>query len=99
MQEQETVVETHEEWAKRKKREGMVVTMRQARLALMQFGLLADVEPAIEALAEPDRSAARIEWEYSQTVERNTAFVDVLSQELGLGENELDELFALAKTL
>jgi hypothetical protein len=77
----------------------MVVTMRQARLALLQQGLLASIQPAIDALDEPHRSGANIEWEYSQEVERNRSFVELLSQALGLTDDDLDALFELAATL
>ena len=77
----------------------MVVTMRQARLALLQQGLLASIQPAIDALDEPHRSAAIIEWEYSQTVERTRPFVLLLGQALGLTDDNLDALFTLAATL
>ena len=76
-----------------------VVTMRQARLALLQQGLLASIQPAIDSLDEPSRSAASIEWEYSQTVERNRPFVQLLSQALELTDEDLDALFTLAATL
>ena len=81
-------------------RRGLVsVTMRQARLALLQVGHLANVQPAIDALPEPHRSAAAIEWEYSQTVERNRPFVLTLGEALGLTDEDLDALFTLASTL
>ena len=76
-----------------------VVTMRQARLALLQQGLLASIQPAIDSLDEPHRSGANIEWEYSQEVERNRPFVELLSQALGLTDDDLDALFTLASTL
>ena len=76
-----------------------VVTMRQARLALLQQGLLANIQPAIDALDEPHRSAANIEWEYSQTVERTRPFVLTLGEALGLTDDDLDALFELAATL
>ena len=76
-----------------------VVTMRQARLALLQQGLLASIQPAIDSLDEPHRSGANIEWEYSQEVERNRPFVELLSQALGLTDEDLDALFTLAATL
>jgi hypothetical protein len=77
----------------------MVVTMRQARLALLQQGLLASIQPAIDALDEPHRSAANIEWEYSQTVERTRPFVLTLGEALELTDDDLDALFTLAATL
>jgi len=76
-----------------------VVTMRQARLALLQQGLLASVQPAIDALDEPHSSTANIEWEYSQVVERNRAIVLMLAQVLELTDDDLDALFTLADTL
>lgn len=75
------------------------VTMRQARLALLQAGKLADVDTAIASLSEPQRSAAQIEWNYSKTVERSSAFVSQLGTMLGLSEADIDNLFATAATL
>ena len=75
------------------------VTMRQARLALLDAGLLGDVLPAIDALPEPDRSVAKIEWEYSSHVHRHQAFVQSIGVALGLGGDQLDELFVKAAAL
>lgn len=75
------------------------VTMRQARLALLGAGLLSSVEGAIDALAEPTKTAARIEWEYSQEVHRNKQLVLVLAPLLGLTEQQLDNLFIAAAEL
>lgn len=76
-----------------------IVTMRQARLALLGAGLLAQVETAIDALPEPHRSAARIEWDYSSEVHRSRAFVQQLGSALGLTDEQLDDLFTQAATL
>jgi len=76
-----------------------VVTMRQARLALLSQGLLSGVDAAIDALEDPPKSEVRIEWEYSQTVERSRPFVTLLGNALGLDETGLDDLFTLAATL
>lgn len=75
------------------------VTMRQARLALLQSELLHLVDPAIESMDEPARSAARIEWEYSQTIERQHTFVQQLGTALELSEEQVDSLFRLAASL
>lgn len=76
------------------------VTMRQARLALLQAGLLDDVEVAIDAITpESDRVAARIEWDYSSVVERNKGLVAALGASLGLVKEQLDELFYVAGKL
>lgn len=76
------------------------VTMRQARLALLQLGLLDDVEAAIASIPdEVQRRAAQIEWEYASTVERDSQWVQNLAGALGLSDEQLDQLFQLAATL
>jgi hypothetical protein len=75
------------------------VTMRQARLALLAAGLMDDITAAIESLPSPQKEAAKIEWEYSQTVERNRGFVLLLGSALGLTSIQLDNLFIIASKL
>ena len=75
------------------------VTMRQARLALLGAGKLADVDAAINSMSEPTRSAARIEWEYSGEVQRHNGFVAALGPALGLTEAQIDALFIAAAKL
>ena len=75
------------------------VTMRQARLALHATGQLAAVEAAINALSEPARTAARIEWDYSSEVQRHHGLVAELAPALGLSEAQVDALFITAGAL
>lgn len=75
------------------------LTMRQARLSLLSAGLLAGVDQAIAALPSPKREAAQIEWDYSATVERNSALVALLGASLGLDGPALDAMFTSASTL
>ena len=75
------------------------VTMRQARLALLENGLLANVQPAINSLPEPDKTKAQIEWEYSNALQRSNPFVAVLGTALGLSSQDLDDLFIQASSL
>ena len=75
------------------------ITIRQARLALLQAGLLGAVEAAIAALPEPMQSAARIEWEYANEVQRHNGFVANIAPLLGLDEPALDALFLSAAAL
>lgn len=75
------------------------VTMRQARLALRQSGLLSSVDAAIASLPEPAATDAAIEWEYSQSVVRTQPFTLTLAGALGLSESDLDDLFRFAATL
>lgn len=71
------------------------VTMRQARLALLQSGLLSQVNSAVAAADE----ATKITWDYSSEVHRNHPFVAALAAALNLTEAQLDGLFTLAASL
>ena len=75
------------------------VTMRQARLALLGAGLLGTVNNAIAAMAGAQGEAARIEWEYSQEVQRDRGLVAALGTQLGMTEAQLDALFATAAAI
>lgn len=75
------------------------VTMRQARLALLQNGLLSVVEDAINLIPEPDQTKVRTEWEYAARVERNSVWVSILQPALGLTDQQMDDLFTLAAKL
>lgn len=72
-----------------------VVSMRQARLALLQAGLLATVDAAVAAGGEADQ----ITWEYATEVDRNSPLVVNMSAALNLSSQQLDNLFTLAATL
>jgi len=78
------------------RRQGMRCTMRQARLALHQRGLLSVVEDALALIPEPDKTTIQIEWEYGNTVERNSQWVSVLQPALGLSDEQIDSLFEVA---
>lgn len=75
------------------------VTMRQARLALHAAGILPQVQPAIDVLPEPNKTAAQIEWDYSSEVFRNREFVNMLGSQIGLTGEQIDQLFIQAATL
>lgn len=75
------------------------VTMRQARLALYEHGLLSSVQPAINALPEPAKSKSQIEWDYSNGLERQNPFVATIGTALGLDDSALDALFVEASRL
>lgn len=77
-----------------------VVTMRHARLALLQAGLLSQVEAAIAAIEDPvQRQAVQIEWEYAAEINREHPWVQGLATALGLNETQLDDLFVAASRL
>lgn len=75
------------------------ITMRQARLVLLEHGLLANVQTAINNLPEPNKTKAQIEWDYSNTLQRDNSFVAVLGAALGLTSEDIDNLFIEGATL
>lgn len=76
-----------------------VVTMRQARLALMGALKLSTVNAAIAAMPGVQGDAARIEWEFSGEVTRAQPLVLSMGQVLGLTDAQLDALFVTAASL
>ena len=75
------------------------ITARQAKLALLQIGKLADVTAAIANLQSPMKEQVEIEWEYAADIYRNNGFIDTLGAALGLSDAQLDDLFLQASKL
>ena len=75
------------------------VTMRQARTALFNAGLLTTVNTAIASMPGAVGDVARIQWEFSSDVLRDQPLVTALSSVLGLTAAQLDSLFITASTL
>ena len=71
-----------------------VITMRQARLQLLEVGLLDDVE-AIVAL---DRKS-QIEWEYASEVYKESPLIESVKGALNLTDTQIDEMFIEASKL
>lgn len=69
------------------------VTMRQARLAMLGAGILDDVEALIQQMPGDEGRAARIDWEYALDVRRDWPLINALGSQLGLTEQQIDELF------
>lgn len=72
-----------------------VVTMRQARLALLASKDLQRVDAIIKGSPE----AVQIEWEYAAEVDRDSDLVKGLAVVLGYSETTLDQLFSRAASL
>ena len=70
-----------------------IVTMRQARLALLAAGHLSKIDAALAALPSPQKEAAQIEWEYATEVRRNSDLVKGIGAAVGLDAAALDALF------
>ena len=82
------------------RRAAMVVTRRQARLVLLQQGLLDDVEAAINAIEdETTRREVQIEWEYAMDIRRDWPALQLVTQQLGITEEQLDQMFLLASEI
>ena len=67
--------------------------MRQARIMLLNSGLLDEVNAAIIT------DEQKIWWEYSSVVERNHPLVDTVLTALGKSSSDIDEMFILAASL
>lgn len=77
-----------------------VVTRRQARQALLLVGRLQDVQPAIDAIADPvQRGMVQIEWDDSQEFQRTRPTLIALATAIGMTEADLDNLFTQAAQL
>jgi len=86
--------------AKRKASVPASVTRRQAKQALLLNGLLAGVQPAIDAIPDAaQRAMIRIEWDDSQVFERDRPALIALGSALGLTNAQLDDLFIGAAQL
>lgn len=71
------------------------LTARQARLVLLQNGLLDDVEAAVAAA---DR-AAQLEWEYATEIKRDWPTLVAMAAALGMTDAQLDALFTAGAAL
>lgn len=66
------------------------ITRRQLRLWLHGAGLLDEIPTLIQALPEPQRTTAQIEWEDSTTYDRLHPLVLQFGQALGMTDADLD---------
>lgn len=76
-----------------------VVTRRQALRALHDAGLLGQVENKINLLAEPERTAARIDWDNATEFRRDFPLLAQLASAMGLTAADIDNLFAAAAAI
>lgn len=75
------------------------VTMRQARLALLEAGQLDAVTVMVNTIpVSAGGDSVKIEWEYAADVDRNHEWVQSLSSQMGWTDTDLDNLFAIADT-
>lgn len=72
------------------------VTMRQCHIALPDAGLLDAVKSSIATMPGTDGERARIDWEYAQEVRRDWPLIDGLGSQLGMTDQQIDDLFVAA---
>jgi len=76
------------------------ITAGQGREALYNVGLFANVQPAIDAVEDPDTKwRVQNAWDNRPTWERQSPFVAMMAGILGLDNDALDELFIMAASL
>lgn len=76
------------------------VTPRQIRQALILSGVsLSSIDAALGSLAEPTRSLALAEWDYSVSFHRDRPLVASVAEMLGWTSQQLDDLWLFAGTL
>lgn len=76
------------------------VTPRQIRIALTLAGISESfIDSAIDALSEPNRSVAKITWEYSTEIFRDNPLILSLAPAMGLTSEQVDGLFIQAAKL
>lgn len=68
------------------------VSAMQARLALNEMQLLDDVN----TLVQQSNNEVQVKWEYASVLYRNDPLIEVLGNELGLSNTDIDDLFILA---
>jgi len=76
------------------------ITARQLRLQLVLNGFdLNTIDLIIDSLPEPNKSIAKVSWEYATTFEREHQMLALIAQQLGITETELDTIFINAEKL
>lgn len=73
------------------------LTRRQALLAMLEFGILDDVEAFIN-LPETDRKI-KIEFNESQDFHRNWEALNLVATQMGITQEQIDQMFRLGITL
>ena len=76
------------------------ITRAQAKAALIISGLIAQVQPAIDAIPDPlQRALAQNDWDERLHFERSNPTLAAMAAALGMTDVQLDDLFALAASL
>jgi hypothetical protein len=73
--------------------------MRQARQAMLSAGILAQVDALIAAMPGDEGESARIDWNHARDVKRDWPLIGAIGPQLGLAEQQIDDLFIYASTI
>ncbi len=76
-----------------------IVSMRQARLALLAAGMLTTVDNAVAAMTGTAGQEAQVEWGYAPMIDRSSPLVASMAGILNLTSAQLDSLFTAAIAL
>lgn len=76
------------------------VSPRQIRQAIILSGMtLEQVDAILDAQPEPQKSLAKIAWQYSMSFSRNDVLVDAIAAAIGITSEQTDALWKLAGSL
>ncbi|MBV2205887.1 MAG: hypothetical protein KUL87_10730 [Pseudomonas sp.] len=75
------------------------VTMRQARQAMLNAGILSQVDSLIASMPGEEGESARIDWAYARDVKRDWPLIGALGPQLSLTEQQIDDLFIYAASI
>ena len=76
------------------------ISSRQLRSQLILQGFnLETIEQALNQLPEPNRSLAKVDWEYATNFYRNNAMIVAVGQLLNLTNEQIDEIFRQGEKL
>lgn len=71
-------------------RDRRMITARQFRHWLLNAGVLAQIQTILDAMPEPRRTSALIDWEYGTEFARTHPLVIQIGEALGMTEADLD---------
>lgn len=80
-------------------RKPSLATPLQIRLALIKLGMLEQIQDFIEELEDPAKTIVMAEWEYALEINKNSTTIQSLSTQMGLTEEELDDIFEVAASI
>jgi len=75
------------------------VALWRVKSILTLQGMAAGVEAAINQMPEPNKTVAKIAWEYAYTIDRWSETVLFAQQQLGLTDEQVDALFDAAEAI